>query len=124
MTTSASATDSSICSVDDIRRLTRAPRISSSCAHAVDRALEDRHVRAEAERDDRGVVADHAAADDDDVALRDARHAAEQEPAAAERLLEEVRAGLRREPARDLAHRREQRQPPVVRLDGLVRDAP
>ena len=29
-------------------------------------------------------------------ARRDARHAAEQEPAAAERLLEEVRAGLRR----------------------------
>ncbi len=53
---------------------------------------------------------------------RDAGHAAEQEPAAAERLLEEVRAGLRREPSGDLAHRREQRQAAVVGLDRLVRD--
>ena len=91
-------------------------------AHAVDRALEDRDVRAEAERDHRGVVADHAAADDDDAAGRDAGHAAEQEPAAAERLLEEVGAGLRREPAGDLAHRREQRQRAGVGLDRLVGD--
>ena len=91
-------------------------------AHPVDRALEDRHLRAEAERDHGGVVADDPAADHDDLARRDARDAAEQEPAAALRLLEVVRARLRGEPARDLAHRREQRQPPVVRLDGLVGD--
>ena len=91
-------------------------------AHAVERALEDRHLGAEAERDDRGVVADDAAADDHDLAARDAGHAAEQQPAPAERLLEEVRAGLRREPARDLRHRREQRQRAVRQLDGLVGD--
>ena len=91
-------------------------------AHPVDRALEDRDVRAEADRDDRGVVADDAAADHDDVTRRDAGHAAEQEPAPAERLLEEVRAGLRREAAGDLAHRRQQRQRPVVGLDRLVGD--
>ena len=79
-------------------------------------------MRAEAERDDRRVVADDAAADDDDAAGRDARDAAEQQTAPAERLLEEVRAGLRREAAGDLAHRREQRQPPVVGLDRLVGD--
>ena len=56
------------------------------------------------------------------AAGRDARHPAEQQAAAAERLLEEVRARLRREPAGDLAHRREQRQPAVVGLDRLVRD--
>ena len=38
------------------------------------------------------------------------------------RLLETPRAHLRRKPAGDLAHRREQRQPPVGRLDGLVGD--
>ena len=58
----------------------------------------------------------------DDLARRDAGDAAEQEAAAAERLLEEVRARLRGEPAGDLAHRREQRQPAVVGLDRLVRD--
>ena len=91
-------------------------------AHPVDRPVEDRHVRAEPDRDHRGVVADDAAADHEHAARRDARHAAEQQAAPAERLLEEVRAGLRREASGDLAHRREQRQPPVVRLDGLVRD--
>ena len=91
-------------------------------AHAVDRPLEDRHVRAEADRDDRRVVADDSAADHEHAAGRDAGHAAEQQAAPAERLLEEVRAGLRCEPAGDLAHRREQRQPPIVGLDRLVGD--
>ena len=79
-------------------------------------------LRAEAERDHGRVVADHPAADDDDLAGRDAGHAAEQQAAPAERLLQEVRAGLRRQPAGDLAHRGEQRQRAVRRLDGLVRD--
>ena len=91
-------------------------------AHPVDRALEHRHLRAEADRDDRRVVADDAAAEHDNPPGRDTRHAAEQQAAPAERLLEEVRARLRRKPARDLAHRREQRQPPVVGLDRLVGD--
>ena len=102
--------------------VTRPPQHLLEVPHAVDRALDDRDVRAEAERDDGRVVADDAAADDDDLPGRDARHAAEQQAAAAERLLEEVRAGLGGEPAGDLAHRREQRQRPVARLDRLVRD--
>ena len=73
-------------------------------------------------RDERRVVADDAAADDEHLRRAHARHAAEQEPAAALRLLEEARAHLRREAAGDLAHRREQRQLPVVGLDRLVRD--
>ena len=44
----------------------------------------------------------------------DARHAAEQHAAAAERLLEHERAGLGGDLARDLAHRRQQRQPPAA----------
>ena len=39
-----------------------------------------------------------------------------------DRLLEVVGAGLRREPSRDLAHRRQQRQPAAVGLDHLVGD--
>ena len=54
---------------------------------------------------------------------RHARHAAEQDPAAAERLLEHERARLRGDLARDLAHRREQRQPAARVLDRLVGDA-
>ena len=80
-------------------------------------------MRAEPERDHRGVVADHAAADHDHLPGRDACDAAEQETAAADRLLEEVRARLGGEPSRDLAHRREERQLPVVRLHRLVGDA-
>ncbi len=82
--------------------------------HPVDRALEDRDLRAEPERDDRGVVADDPAAEHDDVTGLDAGRSGEQHAATAERLLEEVRRGLRREPPGDLAHRREQRQPAVV----------
>ena len=91
--------------------------------HPVDRALQDRHIRSEPERDDGGVVADDPAADHEHPARRDARDAAEQEAPPAKRLLEEVGACLGSEPARDLAHRREQRQRAVVGLDGLVSHA-
>ena len=90
--------------------------------HPVDRALENRDLRAEPERDDRGVVADDPAAEDDDATGLYARSPREENAAAAERLLEEVRRGLRREPSRDLAHRGEQRQAAVLGLDRLVRD--
>ena len=110
ITRSASATEAAICEARGHQQADPAREDLVEVAHAVDRALEDRHLRAEPERDDRGVVADDAAADDHDLAGGDAGHAAEQQPAAAERLLEEVGAGLRREPARDLRHRREQRQ--------------
>ena len=82
--------------------------------------LEEGDPRAEPERDDRRVVADDSAAEDDDMAGLNARRAREQDAATAERLLEEVRRRLGRESSRDLAHRGEQRQPVVVRLDGLV----
>ena len=91
--------------------------------HPVDRALEDGHVCAEADGDHRGVVADDSAADHQHSAGGDSGHSAEQQTTAPERLLQEVRAGLGREPAGDLAHRREQRQRAVGCLDGLVRDA-
>jgi hypothetical protein len=92
-------------------------------AHPVDRALEDRHVRAQPERDDRRVVADDAAADHEHAAGRHAGYPSEQEPPPAERLFEEVRAGLSGEAAGDLAHRSQQRERMVVRLHSLVGDA-
>ena len=91
-------------------------------AHAVDRAFEDRHLRAQSEGDHRRVVADHAAADHDDLPRRHAGYAAEEQPAPADRLLQEVGARLRGKAAGDLAHRGEQRESAVRRLDGLVRD--
>ena len=84
-------------------------------AQAVDRAVIDVGLGAHPDRDLRRRQADHAAADDHHLARRDAGHAAEQQPAAAERLLQHERAGLRGDLARDLAHRRQQRQPPVAR---------
>ena len=57
------------------------------------------------------------------VAAAHAGHAAEQDAAAADRLLEHEGPGLRGDLAGDLAHRRQQRQPAVRVLDGLVGDA-
>ena len=122
ITRSASATASWISRLDDISSVTRPGEDLVEVAHAVDRALEDRDLRAEPDRDDRGVVADDPAADDHHAPGRDAGHAAEQQAAPAERLLEEVRAGLRREPPGDLRHRREQRQRAARGLDRLVGD--
>ena len=65
---------------------------------------------------------DDAAAQDDDLRRRHARHPAEEDPAAAVGLLERPGAHLRRKAAGDLAHRREQRKPAIVGLDRLVRD--
>ena len=65
---------------------------------------------------------DDTAAEDDDLRRRHAGHAAEQDAAAAVRLLERPGAHLRGEPAGHLAHRREQRQLAVGRLDRLVGD--
>ena len=77
---------------------------------------------AQPDGDEGGVVADHPSADDDDATRRDTRDPPEQDPASAFRLLEVVRPRLRCEPARDLAHRSEQRQCAAVGLDGLVCD--
>jgi hypothetical protein len=91
--------------------------------HPVDRPLEDRDAGAEAEGNDRRVVADDPTSENDDVAGLDTRRPREKYAPPPERLLEEVRGGLRREPARNLAHRGEQRQEAVVRLDRLVCDS-
>ena len=90
--------------------------------HPVDRALEHRDAGAEAEGDDRSVVADDPASEHDDVSGLHARSPCEQNAASAEWFLEEMRRSLRSQSAGDLAHRCEQREPMVVRLDGLVRD--
>ncbi len=92
-------------------------------AQAVDRAVEDEHVGLHADRDQRRVRADDAATDDEHRRRRHAGHAAEQHAAPAEWFLEHERTRLRCDLARDLAHRREQRQPPERVLDGLVGDA-
>ncbi len=92
-------------------------------AQAVDRAVEDEDVGLHPDRDEGGVHADHAAADHHHVGGGDAGHAAEQDAAPAERLLEHEGAGLGGDLAGDLAHRRQQRQPPVRVLDRLVGDA-
>ena len=92
-------------------------------AQAVDRAVEDEDVGLHPDRDEGGVHADHAAADHHHVGGGDAGHAAEQDAAPAERLLEHEGAGLGGDLAGDLAHRRQQRQPPARVLDRLVGDA-
>ena len=116
------AATSSICRRFDIASVTRpSSAISSSRIRSTDLSSTQTS-RLHAERDDRRVEPDDAAAEDDDLRRRHARHAAEQDPAAAVRLLERPGAHLRREPARDLAHRREQRQPAVGGLDRLVGD--
>ena len=58
----------------------------------------------------RGVGADHAAAQNDHLGRRNAGHPAQQNAAPALRLLQAMGAGLHRHAARDLAHRRQQRQ--------------
>ena len=123
ITRSASATDSSICRLDDISEADAAGEDLLEVAHPVDRALEDRHVRAEAERDHRGVVADDPAADHD--APCPARRPAtppSRRPRPPSGFSRKYAPACAREAAGDLAHRREQRQRAVVGLDGLVGD--
>ena len=92
-------------------------------AQLVDRDVVDEDVGLHPDRDEGGVHADGAAADHHHVRRRHAGHPAEQDPAAAERLLEHEGAGLGGDLARDLRHRRQQRQAPVAILDRLVGDA-
>ena len=67
--------------------------------------------------------ADDAAAEDDDFGGRHARHAAEQNAAPARLALETMGTDLRRQPAGDFRHRREQRQAARGRGHRLVGDA-
>jgi hypothetical protein len=60
--------------------------------------------------DHRRVGVDHAATQDQHFAGQDSRHATEQHAATTAGLLQQSRPDLRRHAARDLGHRREQRQ--------------
>ena len=91
-------------------------------AQAVDVAVVDGDVGAHAHRDARRVGADDTAADDHDLRGGHARDAAEQDAAAAGVLVQRVRAGLRGQLARHLAHRGQQRQATTRVGDRLVRD--
>ena len=92
-------------------------------AHAVDRALEDRHVPAQAERDHRGVVADDPAADTSTFPGETPATPASRSPRPPSGFSRKYAPAWDGEPAGDLAHRREQRQRAGGGLDGLVRDA-
>ena len=91
-------------------------------AQAVDVAVVDGDVGAHADGDARRVGADDAAADDHDLRGGHAGDAAEQDAAAAGVLVQRVRAGLRGQLARHLAHRGQQREPTTRVGDRLVRD--
>ena len=82
--------------------------------------VEDRDVRADADRDLAGARARDAGAEDDDLARPHAGRAGEQHAAAAVLRLQAPGADLDREATRDLAHRRQQRQRAVVELERLV----
>ncbi len=65
----------------------------------------------------------HPAAEDEHVGRSHPGHAAEQHAAPALRLLERVRADLRREAPRDFRHRRQQRQTAITVSHRLIGDA-
>ena len=91
-------------------------------AQPLDRAIDHGDIGAQPDRHLRRVSAGDAAAQDHDLRRRHAGHAAEQHAEAAVGLLQAVGAHLHGHAARDLAHRREQRQRAVRRGDGLVGD--
>ena len=91
-------------------------------AQAVEVDVEDRDVRAQAQRDARRVDPHRARAQHHDVAGGHPGHAGQQDAAAAARLGEEERALLHRQAAGHLAHRGEQGQRAVGALHRLVGD--
>jgi hypothetical protein len=103
-------------------RLTRPERISSRCRiRSIDRSRSvTRAPRPEG--DDRRVVADDPTSENDDVAGLDPGVPARSTPRPPSGFSRKCAAALWREPARNLAHRGEQRQAAVVRLDRLVGD--
>ena len=106
-----------------IDRLDAGAEAGDQLFHAIGVLLEDGHVGAHAERHHGGIGANDATAEDDDLARRHAGNAAQQHAEAALCLFKAMRAGLHRHAARDLAHRRQQRQAAAGRGDGLVGDA-
>ena len=83
----------------------------------------DPHIGAHADRDVRGVRADHAGAENHDFRRIHPGHAAEQHAESAVRMLKAIRAGLNGHAPGDLGHRREQRQSAERRSHRLVGDA-
>jgi hypothetical protein len=90
--------------------------------HPLQIHFQNRHVRAEPLRHARGIDARRAAAEHDDFARQNARHAAEQHAAAAEMFRQKIAADQHAHAPGDFAHRFEQRQA-AVDLDGFVGDA-
>ncbi len=84
------------------------------------RAIEDRHVGAEADRHVGRMRAGNTATDDDDPGGLHARHAAEQYTATAVRFLQCKRTRLDRQPAGNFRHRRQERQGSIFRRYCLV----
>ena len=80
------------------------------------------HVGAHADGDLTGRVAHHAAAQDHHAGRRHARYAAQQDPAPAIGRLQVLRTDLDRHAPGHFAHRRQQRQRPVLFLDRLIGD--
>ena len=122
MTASAEATSSATASLVDVAGADAAAEEIVELAQARQRAVEDGDLGAEADGHARRMGADDAAADDHDLGRGDAGNAAEQDAAAAIRLLQRRRRGLDRQAAGDLAHRREQRQAAVRVGHGLIGD--
>ena len=94
-------------------------------AQAVQVAIDQRDASSHAEGDPRGIGADDAAAQDHDVAGRNAGNAAQQHAAASVFLLQIGRAHLHAHAAGDLAHGNQQRKrsgPVTHRLIGDARD--
>ena len=85
--------------------------------------IDDRHVRAHADRELARIGADIAAAQNDDFRLRRARYAGEQNAASAEFLLEILGALLNAETSGNLAHRSQQRETAVALHQRLIRHA-
>ena len=91
-------------------------------AELVDVAVQQQHLGLHAEGDRGRVHPGDPGPDDHDLGRVDAGDAAHQGAAAAALGHQVVRADLRREPPRDLAHRGEQRQRAAGQLHRLVRD--
>ena len=109
-------------SESDIRIRAREPKYwSSSCRRSSERS---RIVTSTlgAKRDPCRAGSDDAPTDHEDPGGSHAGDTADQQPGAAERGLQEVGAGVRRQPPGDLTHRRKQRECPVRGLDGLIGD--
>ena len=106
------------CVCDDRSGATVEPvRQPAQSGHAL---VENRDVGTQAQGDGSRVGACHPAADDCDTGGSNTRDAAKQHAAAAGGSLQCVGPHLHRHAARDLAHRREQRQAAIVCGDGLV----